>query len=60
MLRAITKDTLFYGDDLSILRDYVADLLNGAAVTMPATGVTFRQARREAGDGGAQPGRLGL
>jgi hypothetical protein len=60
MLRAITASALFYGDNLTNLRDYMADLLNGAEVKMPASSVTSGQARREAGDGGAQPGRLGL
>lgn len=51
--RPIRANTLFYGDNLPILREYsklqiltIEQLLNGAAVEMPPEYGAFKQAQR--------------
>ena len=54
--RPITATTLFYGDNLDILREYIAELLRGAEVKMPPAHGTFKQAQRVQQVGAEQQG----
>ena len=63
-----SRNTLFYGDNLAISRDYprlqiltIADLFNEAEVIMPPASITFKQAQKvKDGRGDRQAGLLGM
>jgi hypothetical protein len=42
----IATNTLFYGNNLPILREYIEELLHGAQVKMPPQHGTFREAQK--------------
>lgn len=54
--KPITGNTLFYGDNLPILREHVEQLLHGAQVQMPPAYGTFKQAQKVKKDVGTQGG----
>lgn len=56
MIKPITCNTLFYGDNLLILREHIEQLLARAQVKMPPAHGTFKEAQKVKQNVGVQGG----